>query len=84
MVRVEHCPGVMCEMYLQESLQSISLCVDCGSNQFVCNLLHCHRFVVLSDDGLVQVAWIQTYHSLLCLAWETSLMRHRVLIPLAL
>ena len=48
-------------MYLKKCLQSIGLCVDCGSGQFMHYLLHRHGLMVLSDDGLVQVAWIQTY-----------------------
>ena len=51
----------VCEMYLKKCLQSIGLCVHCRSGQFVCYLLHRHGLMVLSDDGLVQVAWIQTY-----------------------
>ena len=51
----------MHKMYLKKCLQSIGLCVDCGSGQFIHYLLHSHGLMVLSDDGLVQVAWIQTY-----------------------
>ena len=49
------------KMYLKKCLQSIGLCVHCCSSQFVCYLFHRHGFMVLSDDGLVQVAWLQTY-----------------------
>ena len=62
-VRVEHPQerSFVHKMYLKKCLQSISLWVDCGSSQFMCYLLHRHGLMVLSDDGLVQVAWIQTY-----------------------
>ena len=49
------------KMYLKKCLQSIGLCVHCCSSQFVGYLFHRHQLMVLSDDGLVQVAWIQTY-----------------------
>ena len=48
------------KMYLKKCLQSIGLCVHCCSSQFVSYLFHGHRLMVLSDDGLVQVAWIKT------------------------
>ena len=60
---IEHCQerSFAHKMYLKKCLQSIGFCVDCRSGQFVCYLLHLHGLMVLSDDGLVQVAWIQTY-----------------------
>ena len=46
----------MRKMYLEECLQSIGLCVHGCSGQFVCYLFHHHGLMVLSDDGLDQVA----------------------------
>ena len=62
-VRVECCQerSFVPKMYLKKCLQSIGLCVHCHSSQFMCDLLHGHRLMVLPDDGLVRVAWIQTY-----------------------
>ena len=62
-MRVERCQerSFVDKMYLKKCLQSIGLCVDCHSGQFMCYLLHCHGLMVFSADGLVQVAWIQTY-----------------------
>ena len=59
------------KMFLKKCLQSIGLCVHCRSGQFMCYFLHGHGLMVLSDDGLVQVAWIQTYPYIpVWLPWE--------------